>query len=81
MFAGKEMQQHKNQSSTHRKISWGSDKRLEVSSTMGKKKKLSSGLSYPEEPTPTTFLTSLDFLVSKKDRAHAAVLMQLIKLE
>lgn len=43
-------------------------------------KKLQSGLSYPEEPTQATFLTSLDFLASK-DRAHAAVLIQLIKLE
>lgn len=38
-------------------------------------------MSYPEEPTPATFLISLDFLASKKDRAHAAVLIQLIKLE
>jgi len=43
-------------------------------------KKLRSGLSCPGEPTWATFLTSLDFLASK-DRAHAAVLIQLIKLE
>lgn len=48
---------------------------------MERKKNLWSGLSYPEEPTPATFLISLDFLASKKHRAHAAVLIQLIKLE
>lgn len=47
----------------------------------GRRNKTGSGLSYTEELAPATCLTRLGFLASKEDRAHTAVLVQLIKVE
>lgn len=48
--------------------------------TLGREN-LWSGLAHPEEPSPATFLIGLDCLTPKDNRAHAAALIQLIKLE